>query len=193
MADEREGHVDRGRPAARVQSPIGVARASRSSPPVRSPTCCSRCCCSPERYVAGVPGQRALLAEPPASTRRAAADVRAGDRVVGVDGEPVGSWQELRWRIVRAQGNDRIALSLVRDNARPRARSRANCRSPALGTDDWEGNPLADAWLARRSRRADRRPGAAGQAGRARGARQRRPDSSPSTAGRCARRATSRR
>src|SRR4051794_1899107 len=67
-------------------------------------------------FVAGVPGQRALLAEPPAGTPAESADIRAGDRVVAVDGEPVGSWQELRWRIVRAQGSDRVALSLVRDN-----------------------------------------------------------------------------
>ena len=127
-------------------------------------------------FVAGVPGQRALLAEPPPSTPAAAADVRAGDRVVGVDGEPVGSWQELRWRVVRAQGNDRIALSLVRDNL-DREPVSANCRSPAIGTGDWEGNPLSTLGL-----RADL--GAPivdqvlpGQARRARGARQRRPDS----------------
>src|SRR5512144_964256 len=38
-------------------------------------------------FVAGVPGQRALLAEPPAGTPADAADIRAGDRVVAVDGE----------------------------------------------------------------------------------------------------------
>ena len=54
-------------------------------------------------YVAGIPGQRAVLADPPPSSVAAAADVRAGDVVVAVDGEPVGSWQELRWRVVRAQ------------------------------------------------------------------------------------------
>src|SRR4249919_338596 len=67
-------------------------------------------------FVAGVPGQRALLAEPPVGTPADAADIRAGDRVVAVDGEPVGSWQELRWRVVRAQGGDRVSLALVRDN-----------------------------------------------------------------------------
>ena len=93
-------------------------------------------------FVAGVPGQRALLAEPPPSTPAAAADVRAGDRVVGVDGEPVGSWQELRWRVVRAQGNDRIALSLVRDNL-DREPIRRELSIAGLGTEDWEGNPLS--------------------------------------------------
>jgi len=93
-------------------------------------------------FIVGVPGQRALLAEPPPSTAAAAADVRAGDRVIGVDGEPVGSWQELRWRVVRAQGNDRIALSLVRDNL-DREPIRRELSIAGLGTDDWEGNPLS--------------------------------------------------
>jgi regulator of sigma E protease len=93
-------------------------------------------------YVAGIPGQRAVLAEPPASTPAAAADVRAGDRVVAVDGEPVGSWQELRWRIVRAQGQDTVTLSLARDDvaAPPVERELSLAR---MGNDDWEGNPLA--------------------------------------------------
>ena len=93
-------------------------------------------------YVAGIPGQRALLAQPPASSPAAAADVRAGDLVVGVDGEPVGSLQELRWRVVRAQGHDSLTLSLVRDN---RAAEPIERPIPlgAMTTDDWEGNPLA--------------------------------------------------
>jgi regulator of sigma E protease len=83
-----------------------------------------------------------VLAEPPASTPAAAADVRAGDRVVAVDGEPVGSWQELRWRIVRAQGQDTVTLSLARDDvaAPPVERELSLAR---MGNDDWEGNPLA--------------------------------------------------
>ena len=97
-------------------------------------------------FVAGVPGQRALLAEPPAATPAAAADVRAGDRVVGVDGEPVGSWQELRWRILRAQGGDSVALSLVRDNLEKEPVTR-ELSLAGMGTDDWEGNPLTSLGL----------------------------------------------
>ena len=40
-------------------------------------------------YMAGIPGQRALLAEPPPGTPAAAAGIRAGDLVVALDGEPV--------------------------------------------------------------------------------------------------------
>ncbi|MDQ2917895.1 MAG: RIP metalloprotease RseP [Pseudomonadota bacterium] len=93
-------------------------------------------------YVAGIPGQRALLAEPPASSPAAAADVRAGDRVVAVDAEPVDSWQELRWRVVRAQGHDTLNLTLTRDNGSSAPFER-ELSLAAMGTEDWEGNPLA--------------------------------------------------
>ena len=92
-------------------------------------------------YVAGIPGQRALLAEPPPASAAAAADVRGGDRVVAVDGEPVGSWQDLRWRIVRAQGHDNVTLSLARDDEPTRPVTR-ELSLAGMTTSDWEGNPL---------------------------------------------------
>jgi regulator of sigma E protease len=92
-------------------------------------------------YVAGIPGQRALLADPPPASAAAAADVRGGDLVVAVDGEPVGSFQELRWRVVRAQGHDSVTLLLERDNeTTPVTR---DVSLAAMTTSDWEGNPLA--------------------------------------------------
>jgi regulator of sigma E protease len=93
-------------------------------------------------YVAGIPGQRALLAEPPATSAAAAADVRAGDLVVAVDGEPVGSWQELRWRVVRAQGHDTVTLTLARDDVATAPIDR-EISLAGLGMADWEGSPLA--------------------------------------------------
>jgi len=92
-------------------------------------------------YVAGIPGQRALLAEPPPASAAAAADVRGGDLVVAVDGEPVGSWQDLRWRIVRAQGHDSVTLTLARDDE-PAAPVTRELSLAAMQTSDWEGNPL---------------------------------------------------
>jgi regulator of sigma E protease len=92
-------------------------------------------------YVAGIPGQRALLAEPPPASAAAAADVRGGDLVVAVDGEPVGSWQDLRWRVVRAQGHDSVTLTLVRDDE-PTAPVTRALSLAAMQTSDWEGNPL---------------------------------------------------
>jgi regulator of sigma E protease len=92
-------------------------------------------------YVAGIPGQRALLAEPPPASPAAAADVRGGDLVVAVDGEPVGSWQDLRWRVVRAQGHDSLTLTLARDDE-PTAPVTRALSLAAMQTSDWEGNPL---------------------------------------------------
>jgi regulator of sigma E protease len=92
-------------------------------------------------YVAGIPGQRALLAEPPPASPAAAADVRGGDLVVAVDGEPVGSWQDLRWRVVRAQGHDSVTLTLARDDE-PTAPVTRALPLAAMQTSDWEGNPL---------------------------------------------------
>jgi len=93
-------------------------------------------------YMAGIPGQQALLADPPPASPAAAADVRGGDRVVAVDGEPVGSWQELRWRIVRAQGSDSVTLSLARDDVAGGPVER-RLSLAAVGSGDWEGTPLA--------------------------------------------------
>jgi len=92
-------------------------------------------------YVAGIPGQRPLLADPPAASAAAAADVRGGDVVVAVDGEPVGSFQELRWRVVRAQGHDAVTLMLKRDAEATRPVTR-ELSLANMTTADWEGNPL---------------------------------------------------
>ena len=93
-------------------------------------------------YVAGIPGQRALLADPPPSSAAAAADVRGGDVVVAVDGDPVGSFQELRWRVVRAQGHDTLTLTITRDNE-PTAPITRDISLAAMTASDWENNPLA--------------------------------------------------
>jgi regulator of sigma E protease len=141
MADEREGHVDR----------VDLARAfNRQSVWKRIAIVAAGPLANlllavvlfAGTYVAGIPGQRALLAEPPASTPAAVADLRGGDRVVAVDGEPVGRWQDLRWRIVRAQGNDKVTLSLARDDA-PGAPIEREVSLAGMDAGDWDGNPLA--------------------------------------------------
>jgi regulator of sigma E protease len=70
-------------------------------------------------YVVGIPGQRATLAAPPPNTPAAAAGVREGDLVKAADGAPVGSWQDLRWRMLRASGGSEVTLEVERpDGAR---------------------------------------------------------------------------
>ncbi len=141
MADEREGHVDRADlPRAFNRQSVWRRIAIVAAGPFANLFLAVLLFAG--TYAAGIPGQHALLAEPPASTAAAAADIRAGDRVVAVDGEPVGSWQELRWRIVRAQGSDAVDVSVARDNV-PREPVVRRLSLAGLDTEDWEGNPLA--------------------------------------------------
>jgi len=53
-------------------------------------------------FMIGVPEARPVLAEPVAGTPAAAAGLRAGDTVRAADGEPIATWQELRWRVIQA-------------------------------------------------------------------------------------------
>jgi regulator of sigma E protease len=92
-------------------------------------------------YMAGVPGQRSILGEPVAGSAAAAAGLHAGDLVVAIDGEPVKSWQDLRWRLAKAQGHDNVAISV--QPAGPRAGDPPVTRALAIGqltVSDWEGN-----------------------------------------------------
>jgi regulator of sigma E protease len=92
-------------------------------------------------YVAGVPGQRPLLAAPPPSSAAAYAGLRGGDLVVDVDGEPVASWQELRWRLIKAQGHPTAAIAVERSEARGE-RSSHTLSLTAVKPADWEGGAL---------------------------------------------------
>jgi regulator of sigma E protease len=53
-------------------------------------------------FMYGMPEARPVLAEPPAGTSAAAAGLRGGDTVRAIDGEPVSTWQELRWRVLQS-------------------------------------------------------------------------------------------
>ena len=92
-------------------------------------------------FVAGVPGQRALLGDPPPDTPAARAGVRAGDLVVAVDGVPVRSWQDLRWRLLKSSGQTEAVLHILRGTdpagGEPEARGLSLA---AVAMSDWEGN-----------------------------------------------------
>jgi regulator of sigma E protease len=95
-------------------------------------------------YVAGIPGQRAILAQAQPGTAAATAGIRAGDVVVALDGEPIRSWQDLRWRLIKAQGHSKVALSI--EPAGPYAGEPPVTRMvdlEGLQSSDWEGNALA--------------------------------------------------
>ena len=53
-------------------------------------------------YMYGLPEARPILGTPPAGSAAAMAGVRSGDTVRSVDGEPIATWQELRWRVLQA-------------------------------------------------------------------------------------------
>ena len=88
-------------------------------------------------YMAGIPAQRALLAAPPPNTPAAAAGIRDGDLVVAADGAPVRSWQDLRWRLLRASGTSDITVDVERPDG---VRLRRTVSLASLTGADWEGN-----------------------------------------------------
>ncbi|MEX2198948.1 MAG: RIP metalloprotease RseP [Burkholderiales bacterium] len=67
-------------------------------------------------YMVGMPEARPVLAEAPAATLAKAAGVRAGDLVRAVDGSPIETWQELRWRVLQgALQRERLRLQVVNE------------------------------------------------------------------------------
>jgi regulator of sigma E protease len=53
-------------------------------------------------FMYGLPEARPVLAAPPPATLAASAGIATGDTVRSIDGEPVATWQDLRWLILQA-------------------------------------------------------------------------------------------
>ena len=53
-------------------------------------------------FMYGLPEARPLLGSPPQDSVAAAAGLRSGDTVRAVEGEPIATWQELRWRVLQS-------------------------------------------------------------------------------------------
>jgi regulator of sigma E protease len=53
-------------------------------------------------FMYGLPEARPVLGTPLAASVAADAGLRAGDTVRAVDGEPITTWQELRWRVLQS-------------------------------------------------------------------------------------------
>ncbi len=88
-------------------------------------------------YMAGIPAQRALLAAPVPNTPAAVAGLREGDLVVAADGARVRSWQDLRWRLLRASGAANVAIDVERPDG---VQLRRTVSLASLSGADWEGN-----------------------------------------------------
>jgi len=138
MADEREGPVP----------PADVARAfnrqsvwKRSAIVIAGPVAnlLLAVLLFAGAYLLGVPGQRALLAQPPADSPAASAGLATGDLVTAVDGERVRSWQDLRWRLLRESGASQVTLTVQSGDG---AASTHVLSLAGLGPADWEGNYL---------------------------------------------------
>jgi regulator of sigma E protease len=88
-------------------------------------------------YMVGIPGQRALLAPAPAGTPAATAGFMDGALVKAIDGEPVRSWQDLRWRLLQASGNPEVNVTVERPDG---ASAERVLSLSTLSNSDWEGN-----------------------------------------------------
>jgi regulator of sigma E protease len=136
MADEREGDVaPADLPRAFNRQGVGKRIAIVAAGPIANLVLAILLFAG--TYVAGIPGQLALLASPRAETPAAAAGVRDGDLVTAVDGAPVRSWQDLRWHLLGASGNADAALTVERPDGRAATRI---VSLASLGPSDWEGN-----------------------------------------------------
>jgi regulator of sigma E protease len=95
-------------------------------------------------YMAGIPGQRALLAPPPAGTPAAMAGFADGDLVTAIDGERVRSWQDLRWRLLKSSGNNEASFAVERQDG---SKAMRVLSLSTLSSSDWEGNFLVNLGL----------------------------------------------
>jgi len=136
MADEREGDVaPEDRPRAFNRQSVWRRIAIVAAGPIANLVLAVLLFAG--TYVAGVPGQRALLATPSPETPAALAGVREGDRVTAVDGASVQSWQDLRWRLLRLSGRPDASLTVERPDGSTATRLLS---LESLGGAEWEGN-----------------------------------------------------
>jgi regulator of sigma E protease len=65
-------------------------------------------------YMVGLPEARPVVAEPPAASLALAAGFHGGDTIRAIDGQPVATWQDLRWRVLQAAlQRQRISVEVI--------------------------------------------------------------------------------
>jgi len=74
-------------------------------------------------FVYGVQEAKPILAEPESATIAADSGLTSGETIVKIDGEPVASWQEVRWRLLQL-AVERQPVQLETVDARQRLNSR---------------------------------------------------------------------
>jgi regulator of sigma E protease len=138
MVDEREGDVPvRDLPRAFNRQSVGKRIAIVVAGPVANLLLAIVLFAG--AYMAGVPAQKALLAEPRPASAAALAGIEAGDLVTAVNGDPVQSWQDLRWQIAKTQGDTEAQVTVTRKDGSSATRTLpfASVQAP-----DWDTNPL---------------------------------------------------
>ncbi|HEX4927028.1 MAG TPA: RIP metalloprotease RseP [Burkholderiales bacterium] len=96
-------------------------------------------------FMYGLPEARPVLGAPPAGSVAAAAGLKAGETVRSVDGEPIATWQELRWRVLQhALQHEAVALETI--DARGHLGS-STLDLSAFSTEDVEADVLERAGL----------------------------------------------
>jgi len=97
-------------------------------------------------FMNGVPEATPIVGEPPAGTAAAAAGLHGGDTVRAINGEPVATWQDLRWRVLQG-ALQRESLELETLNERGHIAT-ATLDLRGFPSDDVEKDVLERAGLA---------------------------------------------
>lgn len=135
MADEREGDLDpEDLPRAFNRASVGRRIAIVAAGPAAN--LLLAVVLYAFTFMAGIPGQKPILAAPIAGTPAAAAGVQGGDQVVAVDGESTASFQDLRWQLLKLSGRDDIRIDVRTIDGRDAARI---VTVSGLRGSDWEG------------------------------------------------------
>jgi regulator of sigma E protease len=135
MADEREGNLAPADiPRAFNRASVGKRIAIVAAGPIANLLLAVLLFAG--TFIAGIPGQKAVLADPPRGTPAAAAGISVGDLALALNGEPVRSWQDLRWRLAKSQGQGEAVLSVERPDG---SRAERNLSLVNLTAADWEG------------------------------------------------------
>ncbi|MBS4017073.1 MAG: RIP metalloprotease RseP [Dechloromonas sp.] len=82
-----------------------------------------------------------VLGQPPADTPAAMARIENGEEVRRIDGQPVATWNDLRWQILqKAAGSERVELEVINERGEIAVR---HLYLAAVGEEGWEGDPLS--------------------------------------------------
>jgi regulator of sigma E protease len=96
-------------------------------------------------FMHGLPEAKPVLAEPAAGSPAQAAGFRPGDTVRAVNGQPLSTWSDLRWRVLKgALQKEQLDIEVVDERQQP-ARRRLDLSG--LSAADIEGDVLRRAGL----------------------------------------------